>query len=437
MKKYVLFLLFFSMSLNVISGNRRVIVTTDIGGTDPDDEQSMVHLLLCANDIDIEGLICQMAFCPSTIGIEPLHRILSAYKEAYPNLVVHDQKYPTYDYLCSIATTGQTEVGMKGVGDGYDTPGSNLIIKAVDSDDPRPIWLTAWGGMNTIAQAIWKVQSTRDKTELKKFLSKIRIYDILGQCDAGAWIAHNFPEVTYIRARDVYGWAPDDKWIENNIQKFTPFGDIYPNRKWATEGDSPSFMYLINNGLNNPEDVASGGWGGRFNREKTEGVRGMDWVKRNNLDESKHDSYWMYTNPTGEATIRPWKEHIKNDFATRVKWSCTNKYENANHHPIILIDDEKFPTRDVLNMNVKAGQRIIFNVKDSYDPDGNNLSFRGYLYKEASNYYDDISLVEKDGLITFKVPDNAIGHNLHIIIEASDSGIPMLTTYRRVIVNVE
>ncbi|MFM8618331.1 MAG: nucleoside hydrolase-like domain-containing protein, partial [Opitutaceae bacterium] len=35
----------------------RVIVSSDIGGTDPDDFQSMVHLLLCADDLDLEGLI--------------------------------------------------------------------------------------------------------------------------------------------------------------------------------------------------------------------------------------------------------------------------------------------------------------------------------------------------------------------------------------------
>ena len=54
-----------------------------------------------------------------------------------------------------------------------------MIIKAVDKDDPRPIWLTAWGGMNTIAQAIWKVKNTRSEKDFERFSSKIRIYDVL------------------------------------------------------------------------------------------------------------------------------------------------------------------------------------------------------------------------------------------------------------------
>ena len=35
----------------------RIIVSTDIGGTDPDDNQSMVHLLMYSDKVLIEGLI--------------------------------------------------------------------------------------------------------------------------------------------------------------------------------------------------------------------------------------------------------------------------------------------------------------------------------------------------------------------------------------------
>lgn len=415
----------------------RVIVTTDIGGTDPDDEQSMVHLLMCANDLDIEGLICQMAFCESPIGIETLRKILKAYEQSYPNLVAHDSNFPTYEYLYSITTTGQTKVGMSGVGEGMDTPGSELIIDAVDRDDPRPVWLTAWGGMNTIAQAIWKVQNTRTEAELQEFLSKIRIYDILGQCDAGAWIAHNFPDVLYIRARDVYGWGPDDNWTRTNIQAYMPMGDVYPSRRWATEGDSPSFMYLIDNGLNMPECITAGGWGGRFNAEKTAALRGMDWVERNNLDEPQYDPYYMYTNPEGEATITRWCKHIHNDFAARIQWSCQSNYADANHHPIIMLDDEATPTRLPLYIDGIPGQKVYIDTNNSYDPDGDNISVKAYLYKEASYYKSNLQVKVDNGIVSFTVPSDAVGLNLHIIVEVTDSGTPAITTYRRAIVRVE
>ena len=416
--------------------NRRVIVTTDIGGTDPDDEESMVHLLMMANDIDIEGMVCQMAFCNSPIGIATLNKIIDAYALAETNLKAHDPRFPTADYLRSIATTGQTEVGMSGVGKGKDTPGSELIIAAVDSDDPRPVWLTAWGGMNTIAQAIWKVKHTRSEKEFKKFLGKIRIYDILGQCDAGAWIAHNFPEILYIRARDVYNWAPDDNWTKENVQAFPPMGNVYPPRRWATEGDSPSFLYLVNNGLNIPEDVTAGGWGGRFSKKRTEAVRGMDWVERNNLDEKQYDPYFMHTNPDGEQTIQRWSDAIRNDFAAIMQWSSKADFSAANHHPVILLNKESKPTRKPMSIKAKAGETIRFSIKNSYDPDGNSLRFSAYLYKEASEYNDNIDIRNSNGSFSFTVPKDANGKVLHIIIEAVDNGKPAITAYRRLVVKV-
>lgn len=415
--------------------NRRVIVTTDIGGTDPDDEESMVHLLMMANDLDIEGIVCQMAFCKSPIGIENARRIIDAYALAEKNLRMHDARFPTAEHLRSITTTGQTDVGMSGVGEGKDTPGSDLIVKAVDSPDPRPVWLTAWGGMNTIAQAIWKARHTRSEAEFKKFLNKIRIFDILGQCDAGAWIAHNFPEVLYIRARDVYNWAPDDEWTRQNVQAFPPMGSVYPTRRWATEGDSPAFLYLVNNGLNMPETPTAGGWGGRFNKEKTEGLRGMDWVERNNLDEKQFDRYFMLTNPDNEKTMARWSEAIHNDFAARIQWSVNADYNAANHHPQVILNTEKRPSRKPLYIEAKPGETIRIDAGKSIDPDGNQLFWNCSAYKEASDYEGEIEIEGAGGQFTIHLPQEMTKEtSIHLILEVSDDGSPALTSYRRIVI---
>lgn len=118
-----------------------------------------------------------------------------------------------------------------------------------------------WGGMNTIAQTIWNVRETRSATESKKFLDKLRLIDILGQDDAGAWIAKHFPDVFYIRATGVYGWQPpkNGDYQRNDIQSHGPLGTVYPDTKWATEGDTPAFMHVYPNGLNNPEQIDQGG----------------------------------------------------------------------------------------------------------------------------------------------------------------------------------
>ncbi len=47
-----------SIEGGALTGERhRVIVSTDIGGTDPDDFQSMVHYLVYADVFDTEGII--------------------------------------------------------------------------------------------------------------------------------------------------------------------------------------------------------------------------------------------------------------------------------------------------------------------------------------------------------------------------------------------
>ena len=223
----------------------RIINTTDLGA-DPDDEQSLVRQLVCANEFDIEGLVVATGcWKKSQSNTDMLDNIVDAYAEVYPNLRVHADGYPTPDYLQSISVMGQTGYGMSDVGTGKDSPGSELIVASVDKDDPRPVWVMGWGGMNTVAQAIWKVRETRSPTEFAKFLSKLRLYDILGQDDAGAWIAKNFPDVFYIRATGVYGWQPSNEYLDKHIQSHGPLGAVYPDRKWATEGDTPGLYARV------------------------------------------------------------------------------------------------------------------------------------------------------------------------------------------------
>lgn len=417
----------------------RLIVTTDIGGTDPDDEQSMVHLLLMSDDVDIEGLICNVAFVKTPLGLPVLNKIIDAYEKAYPNLIVHDKGYPSAASLRSVAVAGQAGVGMADVGEGHDTPGSELIIRAVDSKDPRPVWVNAWGGMNTVAQALWKVKHTRSAADVAKFVSKLRIYDVLGQCDAGAWIARTFPDIVYLRNTAVYGWAPSDSWVDDNVQKYGPLGAAYPDRMWATEGDSPAFMFLVDNGLNMPSEPEYGGWGGRFGTEKVAGVRGMDWVEKNNLDEKQYDPYYMFTNSgEGSEAIARWKTAILNDFAARVKWSVCADNNDANHHPVVRFSDEKTDTKAVRYVDAKPGDRLQFDFSGSYDPDGNEISYRLYVYDDATDC--DQRLEVSDAATarpSLSIPESVSKATIHLIQEVTDSGSPALTSYRRIVVRVK
>lgn len=421
---------------------QRLIVTTDLGvgggqGGDPDDEQSMVHLLVTSNEIDIEGIINGLAWLDRKIGFENLNSIIDAYGQVVSNLRVHANGYPSYEYLKSITKKGQPKPLMAAVGDGKDSPGSELIIAVVDKeDDPRPVWLNMWGGANTIAQALWKVRNTRTTEEIEKFIHKIRIYDILGQDDAGAWIAKTFPDIIYIRSKSVYGWAPSDEWVKENVQNRGPLVAKYSNRIWATEGDSPAFFYLYTNGLNNPNEMDYGGWGGRFGLTKVSGIRIMDITQKSGVNESRFDPYFMFTNTSeGMDAINRWKQHIWNDLAVRMNWSVSCRYEDTNHYPTASVNGDC--TKQTLEYTANTNSTIRLDASKSIDPDGNKLHYNWSFYKEPSSYKGSVTILNSDSdKAILNIPSNASGETIHIILELSDDGKPSLTTYRRVIIKV-
>ncbi len=413
----------------------RVINTTDLGA-DPDDEQSMVRQLVCANEFDIEGLIVATGcWKKNQSNTAMLDKLLAAYGEVVSNLQVHADGFPSLEDLKKISVMGQTGYGMGDVGNGKDSPGSDLIIASVDKKDPRPVWLMCWGGANNVAQAIWKVKETRSDSELKTFLSKLRVFDILGQDDAGAWIAKTFPDVVYIRATGVYGWQPSDEYLDQHIQNHGPLGAVYPDRKWATEGDTPAFMHVYPNGLNDPEKLDQGGWGGRFSLTKQSGIRSMRAVEK--ASENKYDPYYMYGNtPEKAKSIKRWNKGYDNDFAARMDWSITQKYSDANHHPIAVLNGDR--TRKVLNVSATPGALVKLNAQGSSDPDSNDLSYAWSFYKEPSSYDGDLEIQDTTSSVaTLKIPSDASGKDLHIILELNDNGSPNLYAYRRVIVSVK
>ena len=442
--KNLIILLFFSIvyCLSVFSNNisekQRLIVTTDLGGADPDDVQSLIHLLVCSDVVDIEGIISSPSWidCPDwTVNI---NKVIDDYAVVLPRLRKHSEGFPDADFLKSVVKRGQAVSNMSGVGEGKDSPGSELIISAVDRQgDDRPVWLAAWSGMNTVAQAIWKVHDSRTPEEFKKFAAKIRIYDVLGQDDAGAWIAKNFPEIMYIRNTQVYGCGPSDEWIRENIQCREPFGVTYPDRKWAAEGDTPSFLYVLANGLNVPDSVSYGGWGGRFSEEPVAGVRGMDFIEKSGKSESQYDTYYMYASaPEGVNAINKWKEHILNDFAARMIWTTTSEYSEANHHPVVVINNDS--TYNHINIDASAGETLLLDASSSFDPDNDALHYEWMVYYEPGSYKGTVSLnSDNKGKCKVIIPNDARGKDFHVILVLTDSGEPSLTAYRRFVIDVK
>lgn len=438
MKKSFLLILLFWVMLPLCSQNHtRMIVTTDIGGSDPDDIQSLVHLMVMLNDVDLEGVISQHAWVPYGTGaIDVIDSVIDAYEKVLPNLRIHGNGYPDANAIRSVVKIGQPQAAMACVGEDKDSEGSEWIIKVVDKKDERPVWIAAWSGMNTLAQALWKVRHTRSPEDVDKFVSKLRVYDILGQDDAGAWIAKNFPQLIYIRNNAVYGWTNSDEWYRKNVQEIGPLGKVYASRMWATEGDTPSFLYCIDNGLNAPEYIDFGGWGGRFSTTKEKNIESMEWVKINHLDEMQYAPYLMY-GPAEESAgaLNRWAEDVHNDFKARMLWTVTNDYSKANHHPVAVVDNDK--SRQIITKTVKSGKEIQLNSKNSYDPDGNFLVYDWQFYKEPSSYKGNLQFENQNAAVTrLFIPNDAKGKTIHVILKVSDNHSSPLCAYRRIIINV-
>ena len=173
----------------------RLFVLTDIGG-DPDDKMSMVRLLVYANHFDIEGLVATSV--NDAVNPQLIEKVVSAYGKVRDNLERHEPGFPPADHLRERISYGPVVDGVDGVGEGMDSPGSELLIRTVDRDDPRPVWVNVWGGPSVLAQALWKVRETRSPDEVDAFVAKLRVYAISDQDNSGPWIRKHFPGLFYI-----------------------------------------------------------------------------------------------------------------------------------------------------------------------------------------------------------------------------------------------
>jgi len=293
--------------------------------SDPDDIQSMVRFLLYTNDLEVEGLLASSGTFANIANKQNILEILDLYDKVDENLRKHDPKYPTADYLKSVTFEGRSGSWGKPadeiIGDGKDSEASDAIIRIVDKEDARPVWISIWGGPQEVAQAIWKVQQTRSKKELDTFLSKLRIFmiglgDKTGQDGSGQWLLDSFPELFIIVSQKTYGgmFAQNTRlgnleWLNTHIRVgHGPLGALYPRSGFnpdspgMQEGDTPTFLHLISalNGTNNPEKPNQKSWGGQY-------------VQR---DPSKN--HW-YDGP-GPQSVSNWLEEIQVDFAKRADW---------------------------------------------------------------------------------------------------------------------
>ena len=437
----------------------RLVVCTDIAPADvePDDMESMVRLMAYADMFEIEALITSVGWNCDPYPKEwaqYLHRVIDAYAQDVKNLMKRSKQkkflplkkengrqpigyWPSAEYIRGRAMMGSEHGGIRVVGEGNDSPGSELLIRLADEDDSRPIYVAAWGGANTLAQAIWRVKQTRTAEELKRFVRKFRIYTITDQdmqysmrmnraYSSHQWLRREFQDdLQFIW--DEGTWQEQcelgkQHWAQHqqNIQGKGALGKEYPNYKWGVEGDTPSFLYVMPNGLNDPEDPSQAGWAG--------------YHERGICPDSLTTAWTSWQEPVRSISVgykRRFYTDELNDFMARMKWADEGA---GNHNPIVVIHGHEGPSPLVIKAN--AGDTILLDASKSWDPDGDDIQFLWWQQPEIGTAKLAIDDPEK-AVTTIHVPADAAGQALHLICEVHDSAPFHLAAYQRIIVVVE
>ncbi|KAK6811861.1 hypothetical protein RU639_012336 [Aspergillus parasiticus] len=473
----------------------RTVVTTDM---EQDDLASLIRYLLYTNELDTQGIIYSSSrfhwsgdgngtkfFLTDREYTTPQwtwrwtgtrtiqDKVLQAYAEVFPNLLCHDPFYPTPDELLSKVKIGN--IDFEGEMD-HDTDGSNLIRSLLLDQDPRPLYLQAWGGTNTIARALKSIEDqysgSQQWTQTKDTVSGKAVILASGfQDEAYAnYISVKWPQIRVENLQTGYStWGyncdkgqgntrglPDDgvyftgDWTKANIQT-GPYGklyrswldgqsmpgdaqDIFGNRTTASssfckpldpydflsEGDNVVFNPLITTGIQDPANPNLGGWGGRATQNTTSPNLWEMVTSEKNGTGVEVDNY----------TTDRWAAAVQNDFAARMQWTLTPSYQDANHPPAV----------EILNgTTVEAHPGATVTLAGAVsDPDNNTVTTSWWQFFEEGTYPGSVTVTESDGhRADVTIPSDAkTNQTISIILQGTDDGQFPLTRYGRVFIQV-
>ena len=440
MTRLMLLVLVCSLAHSFAQERLRVMVETDAGG-DPDDEQSMVRFLLYASEWDVEGIIATRPVARAgenrnteRTGLGIMRRMLDAYAECHPNLLRHDPRFPDPVQLRAKTVPGY----------GDEDAGVRLIIDAVDSKDPRPLWFMNWGtdhgsAPSSLKRALDQVLKERGPEGYARFKSRVYLssYD---KFDDHTWkIEPPFPlwvdtfrppvenKRWYHRFSAITARAGGFDVLSDVLQGHGPLGALYPTNTthWLKEGDTMTFLYLLPAGLNDPHHPEWGSWAGRYGPQPEAGERRYYWANQTDA--------WR-GNVDRDNTLLRWAAHLQNDFRARLDW-CVKPFAEANHKPVAVLNGDR--TGAILRFKARSGSTVELSGQGTSDPDGNKLSFTWLPYPEAGTYRGEVELVGSGDQVRLKVPPEGAGKEIHWVLVVEDDGAPSLAAYRRVIIAID
>jgi hypothetical protein len=477
---------------------QRTIVLTDIAN-EPDDQMSMVRFLVYSNEFDVEGLVAGTStWMRNKVRPDVLRLLIDAYEQVYSNLLEHASGFAPPAALRAVVVAGQTGFGMQAVGPDKMSAGAELLLRATDKADARPLWVLVWGGANTLAQALLHARATRP-ADVDALVAKLRVYAISDQDNAGPWIRREFPALHYIAMPstpdgDQYAFATwtgisgdrfyknapgadfttfSNEWVDANIRSKGPLGKLYPFPCCIHEGDTPSFLGLIDNGLASAASPTYGGWGGRYVWRQFYGEPHPFWTQGGDAYPGRDSSRDTVAGIDGriytsdQATIWRWRTAFQHDFAARMDWTIKNRAV-ANHNPDVVVNQQR--GKAPVHIDAEVGTSVVLDATGTTDPDGNGLTFRWFFYPEAGTGIPTRPVVargrgpvggggnqneggipsapqgprEPEPRVIVSDPVSIkidvvpkVAGTAHIILVVEDNGTPSLTSYRRIILRIE
>ncbi|WAO91236.1 Hypothetical protein NCS54_00869600 [Fusarium falciforme] len=351
---------------------------------EPDDEMSLVRFLLYSTTLMSGGSVpAPRSACRMKTHPEVMERIIRAYGKVVDNLNSHvspNCQFPPADQLLAIVSSSPKVYGRKFLSEPLSEGARRLIQSLEESEEP--LYVGLWGGANVVAQAMHHIDQTKPKAEADLLRIRQRWPNIVyivsihgfGEFLAATWVGINaedngIPDMTQVQ----------DGWLTPDI-RVGPLGAEYPLIKFGMEGDSPSFMGLIPNGLSNPERPGWGGWGDRYNR--------ITWA--HDLSAEYGVSPDTVVTPNGkphmsvQSTVWRWRDASQDDFAARMQWSLHQDFSAAAHPPLIDVNGSVGP--EALHIVVPPKASITLDASKTVDLDHpgdiEQLEFEWFFYLE-------------------------------------------------------
>jgi hypothetical protein len=455
----------------------RLFVLSDIGN-EPDDQMSLVRLLLYANELDIEGFgATTSVWQREAVHPEIAQKVIAAYGQVVPNLRLHDAAYPDGAQMAARVMPGVAGYGMAAINPARPSPAALALEAAALRADDRPLWVALWGGANTLAETLAHAKAALSPQQLAKVVAKLRVYAISDQDDAGAVLRRDYPALFWVGTPSGEGggdyatatWTGisgdryyrngagadfttvDTPWLDRNIRAKGPLGAAYPRHMFIMEGDTPSFLGLIPNGLNQPETPHWGGWGGRYVLRQPAGETRKLWTQGGDVFFRVTSADTVGASTSDQATIWRWRTAFQNDFAARMDWTI-QPYAKANHPPQVVVNGSAGLAPLVIR--AKVGQAVALDASASTDPDHQGLTFSWFAYGEAGfegkgvppvlaianpqAARTSVTVTARCGKAWLDLPQVTCPpvQQAHIIVAVTDHGQPALTRYRRIVLEV-